>query len=134
LQLAVVPMTAGEVRAGAVLPELWEDVFLPPRAVWLRQATPLAVADVDVRLEGAGLVFSAAKPAEDSQWLVLRCYNALASPVDGAWRFGHRIARAMLTRADERGARELSLTADGHAVPFHAGPRAIITTLVQRGD
>jgi mannosylglycerate hydrolase len=134
LQLAVVPMTSGEVRAGAVLPELWEDVFLPPRAVWLRQATPLAVADVDVRLEGAGLVFSAAKPAEDSQWLVLRCYNALASPVDGAWRFGHRIARAMLTRADERGARELSLTADGHAVPFHAGPRAIITTLVQRGD
>jgi 23S rRNA (cytidine1920-2'-O)/16S rRNA (cytidine1409-2'-O)-methyltransferase len=131
LQLAVVPVTGGEVRAGTVVPELWEDVFLPPRAIWLRQATPISPADWDVRLEGPGLVFSAAKPAEDGDWLVLRCYNVLASPVEGAWRLGRRIARAMLTRADERGARELGLAGDGHLVPFHAGPRAIVTTLVQ---
>ncbi len=131
LQLAVVPVTGGEVRAGTVVPELWEDVFLPPRAIWLRQATPISPADWDVVLEGPGLVFSAAKPAEDGDWLVLRCYNVLASPVEGAWRLGRRIARAMLTRADERGARELGLAGDGHLVPFHAGPRAIVTTLVQ---
>ena len=58
LQLAVAPVDARVLHAGNVLPELWEDVFLPPRAVWLRQATALRLPDLDLQLDGAGLVLS----------------------------------------------------------------------------
>jgi mannosylglycerate hydrolase len=118
LQLAIVPVEAADVAAGSTLPELWEDVFVPPRAVWLRQATPLTAPVWDVRLEGSGLVFSAAKPPEEADGLVLRCWNARAEPVAGTWRFGRPVARAQRLRADERadGATELPVAEDGHAV------------------
>jgi len=118
LQLAVVPVEAADLAAGSALPELWEDVFLPPRGVWLRQATPLTPPGWDVRLEGRGLVFSAAKPPEEGDGLVLRCWNARAEPVTGTWRFGRPLSRAVRLRADERvdGAAELPLADGGHAV------------------
>jgi hypothetical protein len=128
-QLAVVPVAAAELQAGSALPELWEDVFLPPRAVWLRQATPLRIPDVDVRLEGGGLVLSAVKPA-GAGGLVLRCYNGGTETVEGRWRLGWAATRAALVRADERGARSLTLADGGRSIPFHAGPRAIVTVLV----
>jgi mannosylglycerate hydrolase len=128
-QLAVVPVGVADLQAGSALPELWEDVFLPPRALWLRQATPLRTPDLDVRLEGGGLVLSTVKPAA-AGGLVLRCYNAGTEPVEGRWRLGWAAARAELVRADERGARTLTLAAGGRSIPFHAGPRAIVTVLV----
>jgi 2-O-(6-phospho-alpha-D-mannosyl)-D-glycerate hydrolase len=128
-QLAVVPVAAADLQAGSALPELWEDVFLPPRALWLRQATPLRAPDLDVRLEGGGLVLSAVKPAA-AGGLVLRCYNAGTEPVEGRWRLGWAAARADLVRADERGARTLALADGGRSIPFHAGARAIVTVLV----
>ena len=133
LQLAVIPVAAEEVQAGSALPELWEDVFLPPCARWLRQATPLAIPEIDCRLEGAGLVFSSIKPAADGDGIVLRCYNARTEPVDGAWRFGRAVERAALVRADERHARPLAPTDNGHIVPFRAGPRAIVTVRIAVG-
>src|SRR6185295_1232363 len=45
LQVAVVPVSAAELRTGSAVAELWEDVFLPPHAVWLRQATALRAPD-----------------------------------------------------------------------------------------
>jgi alpha-mannosidase len=130
LQLAIAPVDAADLRAGSTLPELWEDVFLPPRAVWLRQATRLRIPDLDVRLDGPGLVLSAIKPAEEENALVLRCYNARPEPVDGLWHLGRAAARAVLLRADERGGSELALSPDGRTVPFRAGPRAIVTIAV----
>ncbi len=130
LQLAVAPVEAAALGAGSALPELWEDLFLPPRALWLRQATPLSVPAWDVRLEGAGLVFSSAKPADVGDGLVLRCYNARAEAADGTWRLGRRIARAVLARADERDGRDLPLASDGRSVRFRAGPRGIATVIV----
>ena len=130
LQLAVVPVEADDVEAGSALAELWEDLFLPPRALWLRQATALGVPDLSVRLEGAGLVLSSVKPAEEGDAVVLRCYNARGSAVEGCWRLGRPVARAVLTRADERGGSELPLSDNGMAVRFAAGPRAIVTVLV----
>ena len=127
LQLAVAPVDARVLHAGNVLPELWEDVFLPPRAVWLRQATALRLPDLDVQLDGAGLVLSSIKPCEDGEAIVLRCYNARAEPVEGRWRFGRAAARAVLLRADERGGSELALASDGRSVAFRAGPHAIVT-------
>jgi alpha-mannosidase len=128
-QLAVVPVGAADLQAGSALPELWEDVFLPPRALWLRQATSLRPPDLDIRLEGNGLVLSAVKPAA-AGGLVLRCYNSGTEPVEGRWRLGQAAARAELVRADERGARTLPLADHGRSIPFRAGPRAIVTVLV----
>jgi 2-O-(6-phospho-alpha-D-mannosyl)-D-glycerate hydrolase len=130
LQLAVAPVATGELQAGGLVSELWEDVFLPPRAVWLRQATALEPGDDDIRLEGSGLVFSAAKPAADGGGIVLRCYNARAESVEGCWRLRRPAARAELVRADERGERALPLHDDGRAIPFRAGPRGLVTVLV----
>jgi alpha-mannosidase len=129
LQLAVVPVGADDLQAGSMLPDLWEDVFLPPRALWLRQATSLRPPDLHVRLEGDGLVLSAVKPAA-AGGLVLRCYNARTGPVEGHWRLGWGAARAELVRADERGNRTLTLADGGRSIPFRAGPRAIVTVLV----
>ena len=120
IQLAVVPVEAADLWEGSALPELWEDVFLPPRALWLRQATPLAAPERDIRLEGRGLVFSSAKPPEEGDGLVLRCWNARADPVSGAWRLGQPVGRAVRIRADERGdgAVDLALADGGRTVPI----------------
>jgi alpha-mannosidase len=127
LQLAIAPVDARHMHGGSVLPELWEDVFLPPRAVWLRQATPLRLPELELRLEGAGLVLSAVKPSEEGEAIVVRCYNARPEAVDGRWRFGRGLARAVHLRADERAGTELSLDPDGRSVPFRAGPHAMVT-------
>jgi len=133
LQLAVVPVEAADLRAGSALAELWEDVFLPPRALWLRQATPLSNAAWDVRLEGKGLVFSSAKPPEQGEGLVVRCWNARGDAVSGAWRFGRPAARALRLRADERAAAavELALADGGHTVPLVVEPYGIATVRVE---
>jgi alpha-mannosidase len=133
LQLAVVPVEAADLWVGNALPELWEDVFLPPRALWLRQATPLSAPPWDVRLEGRGLVFSSAKPPEQADGLVLRCWNARGEAVSGAWRFARPVARASRVRADERSASvgELTLVEGGHAVPVAVEPYGIATIRVE---
>jgi alpha-mannosidase len=120
LQLAVVPVEAAELWVGSALPELWEDVFLPPRVLWLRQATPLAAPDWDIRLEGRGLVFSSAKPPDDGEGLVLRCWNARPEKVAGAWRLARPVGRAVRLRADERSDAEvdLALADGGRTVPI----------------
>ncbi|HEX2637439.1 MAG TPA: glycosyl hydrolase-related protein [Gemmatimonadales bacterium] len=130
LQFAVAPVTGPALAAGTVLPELWEDVFLPPVAAWLRQATPLRAVASDIRLEGAGLVFSSMKPAEDGDALVLRCYNARAADAEGRWRLGRPVARAARVRADETRLDELRLEDGGRVIPFGAGPHEIVSVLV----
>jgi mannosylglycerate hydrolase len=131
LQLALCAVKPEDVGAGSVLSELWEDVFLPPRGIWLRQATSLRAPPIEVRLEGAGLVFSAIKPAEEGEEIVLRCYNATDSATHGAWHFSPPIARVVRTRADERQAQSLPLGDGGKVVGFEAGPREIVTILVE---
>ena len=133
LQFGIAPVTGADLAAGTVVPEMWEDVFLPPQALWLRQATPLRPVEEDIRLEGAGLVFSALKPAEEGDGLVLRCYNALPAPADGRWRLGRPAARAVRVRADETEMCELPLEDEGRAIPFRAGPREIVTVHVASG-
>ena len=132
LQLAVVPVEAADLWAGSILAEEWEDVFLPPRALWLRQATPLRAPPCDLRLEGKGLVFSSAKPAEQGQGLVLRCWNARGEAVSGAWRLDRVAARALRVRADERAVvGELGLADGGHTVPLVVEPHGIATVKVE---
>jgi alpha-mannosidase len=130
LQLGIAPVTQTEVESGTALAELWEDLFLPVRAVWLRQASPLSPAAIDVRLEGYGLVFSALKPAEQGEGMVLRCYNATGKPTAGLWHFNQPVSSAKRARADELGLHDIRLGDGGRIVPFHAAAHEIVTIMV----
>jgi mannosylglycerate hydrolase len=131
LQLALQAVGARDLDDRGTLPRLWEDVFLPLRAVWLRQATALHPVPGGLRLEGDGLVFAALKPADSGGGIVLRCYNASDMPTEGRWRFPWTAARAQRVRADEQGdPMELPLDPDSRGVRFTAAPRAIVTMLV----
>jgi 2-O-(6-phospho-alpha-D-mannosyl)-D-glycerate hydrolase len=132
LQIAFAAVTTEDLESGTMLPELWEDAFLPLRPVWLRQATPLAPRDAALRLEGDGLVFSALKPAEENDGIILRCYNARTTPAEGTWRTTFPVDSAKRVRADEREPSQLSVEDGGRVIRFHAGPHEIVSVLVQR--
>lgn len=131
LQLALLPQHHCGPNDGARLAESWEDVFLPLRAVWLRQATRLAPPPGTLTLEGAGLVLSAVKPAVSGRGCVLRCYNATQRPTQGRWRLPFTAASAAMVRADEQEPRAVALEDSGRTVRFAAGPRAIVTVAVE---
>ena len=133
LQFGIAPVTETELESGTALPELWEDLFLPVRGVWLRQASPLSPVQIDVRLEGYGLVFSGMKPAEQGESMVLRCYNATARPTAGLWHFGEPVSSAQRARADERALHDIRLGEGGRIVPFHAAAHEIVTIMVALG-
>jgi hypothetical protein len=130
LQFAVAPVSQSDLHRGTVLPELWQDLFLPVQAVWLRQASPLAIPSIDIRLEGEGLVFSTLKPAETGPALVLRCYNATGRPAAGTWHLASTVATAQRARADEQPLHEIRLGDNGRSIPFHAAPHEIVTIVV----
>ena len=118
------------MERGDVIPALWEDVFLPVRGFWLRDATRLVPASIDIALEGTGLVVSAVKPAQQGSPMVLRCYNATGRKTAGAWRFGEGVKSAHRVRADERESTALVLEGRGKTVRFVAEPYEIVTILV----
>ena len=130
IDLALAPVSQAELERGDVIPALWEDAFLPLRGFWLRDAVDVAVAPVDVALEGSGLVLSAVKPAQQGSPLVLRCYNATGRPAAGAWRFGDGVKSAHRVRADERESTALVLEGRGKVVRFTAQPHELVTILV----
>jgi len=130
IELAVAPVSQADVEQGDMLAALWEDVFLPLRGFWLRDAVALAPAPVEVALEGAGLVVSSVKPAQAGSPVVLRCYNATSRKVAGAWRFGEGVKSAHRVRADERESLALVLEGRGQRVRFVAGPHEVVTILV----
>ncbi len=132
LQIAFAAVTPEDLESGTMLPELWEDVFLPLRPVWLRQATPLVSREIAIHLEGDGLVFSALKPAEDNDGIILRCYNARATATEGAWRIASPVDSAKRVRADEREPSQLSVEDGGRVIRFHAGPHEIVSVWVQK--
>jgi len=123
-------VSAAEVERGDILPHLWEDAFLPLNALWLRDATSLTPAPLEIMLEGQGLVFSAVKPAQVGSPMVLRCYNATDRKAAGAWRFGSGVKTAHRVRADEREAVALVLEQRGNVVRFVAEPHEIVSIMV----
>ena len=130
IDLAIAPVSTSEVERGDVLPQLWEDAFLPLHGLWLRDAATLKPAPVNIALEGSGLVFSALKPAQIGSPMVLRCYNATSRKAAGAWRFGNGVKTAHRVRADEREAVALVLEQRGNIVRFVAEPHEIVSILV----
>jgi alpha-mannosidase len=137
IQLALAPVTGRDLELVAPLARLWEDAFVPPRAIWLRQATELSPPSIEVRLEGEGLVFSSLKPAERSdrpedgdRRIVFRCYNATGAEVGGHLYLGAPVARVERVRADEQEPSPLPLDDSHSSLRFTAGPHEIITLLV----
>jgi mannosylglycerate hydrolase len=134
LQLAIAPVTQSQLEGGTALPHLWEDLFLPIQPVWLRQASPLAMPGLDIRLEGEGMVFSALKPASMGPAIVLRCYNATSSPAAGVWHFSVVVGEARRARADEQTLHEIRLGEGSRSIPFHAAAHEIVTIMVRLGS
>jgi hypothetical protein len=131
VQLALAPVSAAELERVSPVVELWEDAFVPPRAIWLRQATPLVPPAIDLGLEGDGLVFSSLKPAEGAgRRLVFRCYNATGNRVEGRLLTDSPLQSVERTRADEREGRPLVLEDGGTEVRFVAGPHEIVTLVL----
>ena len=130
IDLAIVPVSASEVDRGDVLPQLWEDAFVPLHGLWLRDAGTFTPSPVNITLEGTGLVFSSLKPAQIGSPMVLRCYNATNRKAAGAWRFGNGVKTAHRVRADEREAVALVLEQRGNIVRFVAEPHEIVSILV----
>jgi hypothetical protein len=120
------------VAGAETLPELWEQVFVPVRALWIRDAIGLAHPTGGVTLEGAGLVCSTIKPAAGSgDGMVLRCVNSGDVRAAGAWRFAEPVQSAHRTRLDERDPVPLVLEAHGRVVRFTVDPHETSTIVVR---
>jgi alpha-mannosidase len=109
-----------------------DDVLLPLVGETLRSNLVGAHAAGGLELVGEGLAFSAALPAREQGWLVLRCVNRSDDAVHGTWRTHSAIAEARLARLDETPLAPLDV--DPHAVSFDAPPRAIVTVLLRWAD
>ncbi|MEO6528432.1 MAG: glycoside hydrolase family 38 C-terminal domain-containing protein [Gemmatimonadaceae bacterium] len=106
-----------------------DDVLLPLIGDTLRSnlGEPRIVGGLE--LVGPGLAFSAAMPARELDWIVLRCVNRRDHRVEGAWRLGSMIAEASVARLDET--RLAPLASSAHEIPFVAEPHAIVTILAR---
>jgi alpha-mannosidase len=106
-----------------------DDVLLPLTGATLRSALDVPPPTLGVELEGRALAFSTCKQSEDGEWLVLRCVNLDAHPVEGRWRLGLPVREARRARMDETPAESLPVTGTG--IAFVAGPRAVVTILAR---
>ena len=67
----------------------------------LRSALHVPDAMAGAALEGDGLACEAVKPADDGEWIVLRCRNVTATEQRGTWSLGVPVTTAQLARLDE---------------------------------
>jgi alpha-mannosidase len=133
-ELAIAPL-ALTPSAGVAA---WDDLersaeaFHAPLAGYMCRAgigVPPVVAGP--RLEGAGLAFSTLKPRDDGNGVVLRCVNLTHRTRTGRWVWSTPISRAYRARLDETVEAELQLDRDRRTVSFDAGPRQIVTVIIE---
>ena len=104
-QLAVAPVGAAELQAGARSRSCGRTSSCRRGRSGCARRRRSRPPDVDVRLEGDGLVFSALKPAGGARRAgAALLQRARRSRWTGCWRLGRPAARAERVRADERGA------------------------------
>jgi alpha-mannosidase len=108
---------------------LADDVLLPIVGETLRSNLGEPGTHAGLALDGDGLAFSAAAPAEREGWRMLRCVNRLGTTVRGRWTLGRPILEAVRTRLDETllGA----LRVEGNTVAFDAAAHEIVTVLLR---
>ncbi|MEP7324663.1 MAG: glycosyl hydrolase-related protein, partial [Gemmatimonadota bacterium] len=129
IDFALAPLSGNDDAAS--LQGMWEDCFLPIRGTWFRDWLPHAMGETpSLELEGEGLVLSAIKPAEDSEGMVVRCFNLRDNRVTGTLRAGVEVSRATLCRADESPVESLKVDKSG-VIRFPVSPRSVATVLLQ---
>ena len=96
----------------SALARIWEDLFLPPRAVWIRQSLGLEPLAGGLELLGDGLVFSALKPSVDGRGMILRCYNPGDRHATGIVVLGAPVRAVVRVSADEREFQPAPLASD----------------------
>jgi alpha-mannosidase len=109
-----------------------DDVLLPLVGETLRSNLLEPLSAGGLELMGDGLAFSAACPAREDGWVVLRCVNRRDEAVAGAWRTGRAVAEASVARLDET--RLSPLVVRDRVIEFEAAPQAIVTVLARWAD
>jgi len=109
-----------------------DDVLLPLVGETLRSNLLEPLSAGGLELTGDGLAFSAACPAREDGWVVLRCVNRRDEAVAGAWRTGRAVAEASVARLDETCL--LPLVVQDRVIEFEAAPQAIVTVLARWAD
>lgn len=106
-----------------------EDALLPLDGETLRSNLLPPHSAGGLELRGDGLAFSAACPAREKEWIVLRCVNRRDTSVEGSWALTMRVHEAVLARLDETpvGIADVS----NGVISFTAPPRAIVTILAR---
>jgi alpha-mannosidase len=112
-----------------VVERLAGDVLLPIVGETLRSSLGESRKAGGLVLEGAGLAFSAALPAQRDGWIVLRAVNRRDVAVQGRWRLSQPVAEAARARLDETPLEPLDVEAD--SIVFEAQPREIVTILAR---
>ena len=130
--LALAPHGADSPEQRHAVECLADDVLLPLTGRTLRSNLGEPLVAGGLELEGDGLAFSAAMPAREPGWVVLRCVNRLDRDVRGCWRTRRAIAEAKLARLDETPLETIEIE-DG-VLPFTAAAHAIVTLLVRWGE
>ncbi len=129
-RLGVVPHPESELESRAAIERAAESFHAPLLALMRRSLLAMPGPVPGPALSGEGLVFTAMKPAVAGRGTVLRCYNATAGPVRGAWRIPWRVRSAELTGLDEAPLAPLTVASDG-TVAFDAAPRAVVTLVIR---
>lgn len=129
LQLGV--MLASPNPSPADLARAWEDLFLPPRALWIRQSLGLEPSEGGIQLHGDGLVFSALKPSSDGRGIIIRCYNPGDQPAAGVIAFDAPVRAAGRVTADEREFGPAPLARDRRTVPVSLAPGEILSLRIE---
>jgi alpha-mannosidase len=106
-----------------------DDVLLPLVGETLRSNLLEPLTGGGLELAGDGLAFSAACPARQDGYVVLRCVNRRDVDVAGAWRTGRAVADASLARLDETPLAPLVVR--DRVIAFVAPPQAIVTVVAR---
>jgi len=132
LALAPIGVTAGSA-AGAwdAVEELAEAFHAPLAGCMCRAGIAVPASVPGPELRGAGLAFKALKPRDEGPGVVLRCVNLTRRAGRGAWLLPRPATRAFRARLDEAIQEELRLSPDRRTVAFRAGPREVVTIVVE---
>ncbi len=130
IEIGLLPIDEAVAAAPATLTENWEDAFLPPLPLWLRDGLPRREATPAIELSGQGMSLEAMKPAESGDGIVLRAVNLGDRATRGAWSFGVPIRQADRVRADETVIAPMMLSADCRTLAFDAGAGELVSIRV----
>jgi mannosylglycerate hydrolase len=134
VELALVPVAGAEGSGAAAwdpVEAAAEEFHAPLAGRMLRWGIDVPELVAGPELVGSGLAFKALKPRAEGPGVVVRCVNLTNAAQAGAWRWPGPVSRAFRARLDETVIEELRLDAERRLLPFTAGPREIVTIVVE---